>query len=486
LTCLLVEKNDIKLKGSQAMADCLTEHNEVLTALDLQENPIGDFGAQGMAKVLAVNGALKRLDLRQTEMTDVGVRELAEACREAKAIEELDVCQNEVSEEVHELLNEVAADRPSLALYHIASAASDENGYGEQIHDDGADYFEEAMSPPDELQEAALPATVQRMLGIIEDKDDIAFDNACWYLNSQPEIAEELWRVALDSGDASQVRCLEIARHVLQQTISSEVLIRLEGDKLPPATHAIYKHLPDIVNMLRRPPVENISCTTTFGKIEQRLGLLRIRAIDVIAELIGTRNAAICNEVATLDALPIVFDKFFEYNWNSALHSTVLSMVQHIFDVEDGGGATNQLQKRLLDPVPEGCGLLARLMSAYNTHCPETIEFTPFEPPAGDNQEPVDPASAEVEQKLVFASQNVGFMSSVIEMASVIKQAWQYSLFVRELVDASCEGEDEATGVGAQWKVFCTDVLDRVADMSPEKRCLGGEKPRPNPTCGQM
>jgi len=379
----------------------------------------------------------------------------------------------------------VATERLTLALYHISSGASDENEFERNCNgDEGADCFEEALSPPDE--EVALPATVQRMLGIVEDKNNIAFDNACWYLNSNPEIAEELWRVALDSGDASQVRCLEIARHVLQQTISSQVLIGLEAGGLPPSTHAIYKHLPDIINMLRRPPLENISLITTFGTIPQRLGLLRTRAMDVIAELIETRNAAISNEVAALDAMEIMLDKFFEHTWNSALHSTVLCMVQCIFDVEDAGTATAELQRRLLNPAPEGCGLLPRLIDAYEINIPEHVEVVSLEHPMMENQEPVDPASAAVEQKLVAASKKVGYMSCVVEMALAVKQAWQYSLYVRELVDASCDGDEGEDGTGAKWKIFCTEVLERVQDMSPERRCLGGVKPRPNPTCGQM
>ena len=65
---------------------------------------------------------------------------------------------------------------------------------------------------------------MQRMLGIVEDKDDIAFENACWYLSSNEGLAEEeLWRVALTSGFSSQIRCLEIIRRVLNQSTNNRV-----------------------------------------------------------------------------------------------------------------------------------------------------------------------------------------------------------------------------------------------------------------------
>jgi hypothetical protein len=41
-------------------------------------------------------------------------------------------------------------------------------------------------------------------------------------------------------------------------------------------------------------------------------------------DLVELRNAAICEKIAELGVLPLLFDKFFEYDWNSALHSTVI------------------------------------------------------------------------------------------------------------------------------------------------------------------
>jgi len=486
LAYLLVEKNDIKLKGAEAMATCLVEHNKDLVGLDLQENEIGDWGGQCFAKVIRESGSIKRLDVRNNQMTDDGVQWLADACQDAKVLVspestigtvlELDLCMNDISEEMHETLNKVAEAQPQLALYHEVSTTPMESGEGME--------FEEACSPPDDMEgRSPMPACLERMLGLEEDKDDIAFDNACWYLNSNPELADELWRIALVSGEGPKVNCLEIIRHVVQQTCAGQVLIGLELSGLPLAIQVTYKHLPDIVDMLRAPPPENASMTTTFGTIPERFGLLRTRAVDLIADLIETRNTTICQEIAALDAMPIILDKFFQYHWNSGLHSSVLRMVECIFDVEDAGTAMAKLQQRLLEPP---CNLLARLMNAYETNVPEGVKVVKRQMTLAQEQaDDLDPESALIEQKLVAASKQVGYMSCVMEMALCAKQAWQYSLAARQLMDACCEAEGQ-DGNDSAWTVFCAEVLERVSDVSPEKRCLGGEKPRHNPTCGQM
>jgi len=328
------------------------------------------------------------------------------------------------------------------------------------------------------------------MLGIVEDQDDIAFDNATWYLNSQPELASGLWEMALDQvgveGEGPKLRCLNIARHVVQQSQAGQVqvIVGLPKDSLPLPILAAFEHLPSIVEMLVAPPAERTQITSTFGLVEERFGLLRACALDLIVDLIETRNTTICEEIANLDVLPIAFEKFFVYKWNSALHSTVLRLVEYVFDVESVGVALVSLQRKLLIE----CDFLTVLMDAYENTTPDEVEVKELDSQIhSENQEPMDPLSAAVEQKLVAASKTVGYISAVVEMALCFKHA-SNSLALRELLDEvhpRAEGEEEGS-VSARWEAFSRDVLERVEDMSPEKRCLGGEKPRPNPTCGQM
>jgi len=397
----------------------------------------------------------------------------------------VDLCQNDLSDTMHAELDSMHSEPPIIIHLHAGTpgqeAADDipDNGQGFE-----GDDFEEACSPPDDLQEANPTATVQRMLGIIEDQDDIAFDNATWYLNSQPDLAHELWSMALESNDeTAQVRCLEIFRQVVQQTTASQVIIGLDEAGLPLQIRSTYTHLPQVVAMLSKAPETNAKLTTTFGVVEERFGLLRARALDLLVDLIETRNSTICEQIAELDALPIVFEKFFVYAWNSALHSTVLRMVEYVFDVEETT-AMVKLQRRLLEPSPRGCSFLTRLMDAYESTTPQVVEVKELDMPPIENQEPIDHDSAAVEQKLVVASKSVGYMSAVVEMALAFREASK-TLAVREMIDEIQEAQSEGNEA-ARWEMFCVDVLDRLEDVSPEKRCLGGEKPRPNPTCGQQ
>jgi len=511
LTVLEAEKNGIGPDGADALARVLAESNTTLTALELQENCIGDRGAEKLAIVLMQNVSLKRLDLRQNEITDAGAGFLADACSEGGGIEELDLCQNDLSAAMHERLKAVAEETgPRLSLYHkpLAGVVGEEEDEEDEEASHGSwedlpgaeglagEFEADAASPESSPEQGDPTATVQRMLGIVEDHDDIAFDNATWYLNSQPELSTQLWEMALEAeADAPKIRCLEIFRHVVQQSTANQATQGLPAESLPPQVYSIYEHLTAVVALLTTPPAEKRSLVTTFGEVPERFGLLRSCALDLLVDCIETRNLAMCDEIARLEALPEAFGKFFVYKWNSALHATVLKAVELIFDVEDAGNAMSSLQRRLLAPAPEGCGFLARLMDSYYEITPDEVEVAELDAPQMENSEPLDPLSAAVEQKLVAASREVGYMSAVVDMALCFRMA-SNSLALRELFDEIHPAEEAAApeegeqgsgqGVAARWEAFSAEVLERVDDMSPEKRCLGGEKPRPNPTCGQM
>lgn len=78
--------------------------NNVVTALDLSNNTIGDIGANYLADVLANNKSLKVLRLAQNSLTDRGVAVLAEALLENDTLEELDIRQNKLTDASGEVL----------------------------------------------------------------------------------------------------------------------------------------------------------------------------------------------------------------------------------------------------------------------------------------------------------------------------------------------------------------------------------------------
>merc|ERR1712216_794426 len=101
-----------------------------------------------------------------------------------ESIEEVDLCQNDLTDEMHSELDAMHMDPPVIIHLHAVTTEMEADDIPDANQHLGLDEdFEEACSPPDDLQEANPTATVQRMLGIIEDQDDIAFDNATWYLN---------------------------------------------------------------------------------------------------------------------------------------------------------------------------------------------------------------------------------------------------------------------------------------------------------------
>jgi hypothetical protein len=476
LTCLQVDKNDIGPKGAEALATTLTGKNSTLEALEIQENCIGDFGADKLAQVLQSNGTIKRLDIRQNEISDVGAMQLMAAHQAAEDVE-LDIRENDLSEELHLQLDEDCAP----GLHHRSETPPEflEQEMGDEDH-----HLTEEQG---DMQDPSK--TLHRMLGIVEDQDDIAFDNAMWYLTTQPQLAPELWTLALESAhEAPKVRCAEIFRQVVTRTTAGQTMTYLDEEAL--RENFLYvlccvEHLPQIVAWLSQPPEQHPTLTTTFGCIEERFGLLRTRSVDLLHDLVEARNSFICDKIAESGALPIVFDQFFKYAWNSALHSTVLCIVKIIFDLEEAGKAFDALQRCLLRPKPEGCGFLTRLMEAFEATTPKDVEVPVMEPSyRQQDQEPLDPEAAKLEQRLVAASKSVGYMSAVMEMALCFKKASENSLALREVVDEIQEATQDDTE-SVRWTAFCED-LERFTDVDPDNRCLGGEKPRPTPTCGQQ
>jgi len=502
LTLLEMGTNDVTSKGADSLATTLVDNNSTLEVLELQCNAVGDFGAQRLSEVLASNTTIKRLDLKQNGITDTGASALMEALKASEGpAYELDLSDNDLTSDMHTILDEESLP----GLVHSSSEddpfqdSDDQNGAGGLSGASGMDGedFEEAFSPPDvdDLQASMSnpTTTVQRMLGLIEDQDDAAFDNANWYFSqhnsSYPEMAETMWTMAMESGEEPpMVRCIHIFDTVLTELAQNQPIHSIDDPSgLPSIVLFLFNHIPQITQILSKPPAERVTLNTTFGAVEERFGLLRMHTVDLLCSMLETRCVCICDAIAKSGALQIIFDKFFTYAWNSALHSKMLMMVEIILDAEDQQVTRLlSLQKCLLAPAPEGCGFLTRLMDAYDETTPDAVEVKELDTPAVENQDPPEVEAIIVEQKLVAASKNVGYMSAVMDMAGCFKKARQNVLALGELVDEVQQANTTNADENARWEIFCTEILERSDDVSPEKRCLGGERPRHNPTCGQM
>ncbi|KAG9067205.1 hypothetical protein KI688_011987 [Linnemannia hyalina] len=80
LTTLDLEDNSIGDNGAQALSEAL-KANSTLTTLDLSRNPIESDGAQALSEALMVNSTLTTLSLGGTSIGDNGAQALSEALR---------------------------------------------------------------------------------------------------------------------------------------------------------------------------------------------------------------------------------------------------------------------------------------------------------------------------------------------------------------------------------------------------------------------
>ena len=69
--------------------------NEILTALDISHNGIGDAGATGVAELLKVNTTLQSIQLGGNGIGDSGAKALDDALRSNETLRALDLSEND-------------------------------------------------------------------------------------------------------------------------------------------------------------------------------------------------------------------------------------------------------------------------------------------------------------------------------------------------------------------------------------------------------
>ena len=97
LTTLDLNDNEIGDDGAQALAIAL-ENNTSITEFNLEYNQIGDEGAQALATALQKNNSLTVLNLGYNEIVDEGAQALATVLRNNISIMELNLGSNEIGD----------------------------------------------------------------------------------------------------------------------------------------------------------------------------------------------------------------------------------------------------------------------------------------------------------------------------------------------------------------------------------------------------
>jgi len=463
LLTLDIEVNQIGAKGVEELAVVLTDFNRTLTAINLQDNQIGDEGAVALAKVLEHSETLGMLDIRTNQITGFGCGAVAAALSKSVApFLDLDIRSNSMEASVHSLFEELHKANCEIQVAWDFSQEADAVPVCETTSIDGA---------TDDVSASAV-STVERMLGLIEDEGDVAFDNATWYLTTEPELADLIWQKAHDAaGGETMIRCLEIFHNLLQHSIIQQ------GDANFPLTilHSCSEQLPALSKMLQSAP-EEPSLTTTFGVIPERFGSKRLCVVDLISDLIETQSLDQAIAVCKSGVLQIILDQFFKYEWHNLLHCCVLRIMSAVLnnssrDVQSQE-ATNTVRRHIFLPKDQGgCGFLERMLEVYQQKCPLDEHDQQSDPSASPNNLI---SGSFLEKQLVTASLSCGYMNVIVDTAMMLQDNPEH---VSEL---QCEE------LADRWDSFSESVLGPLKPIREE--CLGGGVPPQSaaPQCSQM
>ncbi|XP_031414937.1 serine/threonine-protein phosphatase 6 regulatory subunit 2-like [Clupea harengus] len=119
---------------------------------------------------------------------------------------------------------------------------------------------------------------------------------------------------------------------------------------------AIEPHLKDFQQLLLDPPKKS-AILTTVGLLEQPLGNARLHVARLVASLLQTSDASLCQELCRLNIMDKLLDLFFKYTWNNFLHFQVelcvASILNHSGSSESLGSAVGlQNHHQLACPLP--------------------------------------------------------------------------------------------------------------------------------------
>lgn len=479
LLTLDLEINSIGPKGVEELAAALSEMNSTLTAISLQENNICDEGALALATVLQQSESLGMLDIRTNQITSIGCGAIASALRDSPlAFLDLDLRGNSMDADVNGSFEQLSDSDCEIQVSWDFSPDEESSSItaaaGAQAAPKSVDTPSESSPSPEDVANtsASNTQTVERMLGIIADTDDIAFDNATWYLTKQPELCNQMWASALAADKAAMMRCLSIVHNMIEYSL------QLQPDSFPTLTiQSCIDQLDNLVELLRKddgcPPV-----TTTFGTVEVRFGLLRLAVVDIIGDLIESESMVAAEAICKCEVLDVIVNHFFAYDWNDCLHCSVMRIVTALLNPSSSSAdkeSTVMLRKRLFGPADQGgCDLLKRMIDVFLLKCPQTELEETEQPEASMSPGEQGLPGVAIEKLMVRASCTCGYLRCVIDTATMLSEAPR---LVSEL------GSSQLT---EEWESFNENVIEKLKPIKDE--CLGGGVPPQSaaPQCGQM
>jgi serine/threonine-protein phosphatase 6 regulatory subunit 1 len=200
-----------------------------------------------------------------------------------------------------------------------------------------------------------------------------------------------------------------------------------KGSEVPPWIRLLLKHLPQFKDILINPP-EPKKMHLPFGTIEKAFGFERLKILDFIEVLLVLQSKSVDEALLEQDIFTVIFDLFFEYDWNNFLHHSVKSIVDRIFDDDH-----DEIKSSLFTRTK----IIPRLLQAVQL-----------------NQE-----------QEAKGGRRKSNMAHLLAICSKIKEHSEHD----EIVKAHTRDNEE-------WKKFAETILKEKEDL--EKEPLGGVKPQ--------
>ncbi|KAL3242177.1 hypothetical protein MRX96_047799 [Rhipicephalus microplus] len=230
----------------------------------------------------------------------------------------------------------------------------------------------------------ALPQVVQELVALIdpgcsEEKHSNAAEALCEMIKLTREQMSLLQEKApadplLESLESTRRRASRPSSSALE---NAEQMTALDVERLRAGVDkvlaAVLPRLGDFLKLLTDPPQKS-GWTTTFGVLDPPLGQTRLEVCHLVNALVNSNNDDVNKKLAELGALPTILDLFFEYSWNSFLHTQVAHLVSAVLSSAHSLDQEGNKVHPLLDQLLGSCALVQRCLDAWDANNLEQSE----------------------------------------------------------------------------------------------------------------
>ncbi|KAL3530565.1 hypothetical protein ACH5RR_009887, partial [Cinchona calisaya] len=140
----------------------------------------------------------------------------------------------------------------------------------------------------------------------------------------------------------------------LMYSIRSQHVYESSINVNPDTVGAMLPKLVDLLMLLNVSSDEKI-LPTTYGELKPPLGKHRLKIVEFIAVLLKTGNEVAEKELVSSGTIKRIFDLFFDYPYNNALHHHVESIIYSCLDSKNN---------TVIDHLFQECNLIGRILQA--------------------------------------------------------------------------------------------------------------------------